>query len=520
MPDSWPTVFENQNAHWLTEEITVNIAIISFQDNADIIGAKYIHAFLMSHNHKSHLILQSDPDSSSDAAIFKFIADNNIEIVGISLMSCEFYRACQFAKEFRLHYETIPLIFGGIHATIAPDECLSVGDIAVRGEGEHTFLELLHCIEEHKDYGGLAGICLLENNQLKSNPPRLLEVDIDKFPFPKHLPKDMYVVLNKKVLSVDKELFRSISRYNGTFPNIITTRGCPFSCTYCCNSALKELYGHYPVRKRSIESVIAEISEIITEHKDCLSLNIQDDCFLTYDNAWINEFTRQYQSRIRVPFIVRTTPRHINREKLTLLKGAGLMMLSMGLQSGSDRVNKEVFKRPVKSDTFLNATKLIHSLDIFAQYDVILDNPYETEEDILQTLKVILQIPKPFQLLIFSLSFFQGTELYKRAKTDGLSFKDPKIDRHELTSTTLNKLVIMTPTVPASVIEYFITHRNSKYMVWVIDIVLLVNTVILKPVSFLTLMHRAYGSDLSKTLRLIKYFGKTALSTKLRPRWK
>ncbi|MBI5100334.1 MAG: cobalamin B12-binding domain-containing protein [Nitrospirae bacterium] len=497
----------------------MNIAIISFQDNADIIGAKYIHAFLMSHNHKSHLILQSDPDCGSDTAVLKFIADNNIEVAGISLMSCEFYRASQFAKEFKRRFKDIPLIFGGIHATVAPEECLSVGDIVVRGEGEHTLLELLGCIEERRDFSGIPGICLIENSQLKLNPPRSLEPDIDKFPFPKHLPKDMYVVHKNRVLEVDGELFRSISRYKGTFPNIITTRGCPFSCTYCCNSALKEFYGHYPVRKRSVESVIAEISEIITEHKDCLCLNIQDDCFLTYDNNWVSEFTRQYKDKINVPFIVRTTPRHINLEKLTLLKEAGLMMLSMGLQSGSDRVNREVFKRPVTGDAFLNATRLIHSLDIFAYYDVILDNPYETEEDTLNTLRVILQIPRPFQLQLFSLSFFQGTELHKRAQKDGLSFKDPKTDRHELTPNTLNKLIIMAPTVPQSMIEYFISRRNSAFTLLVIDMIILVNTLILNPVLFLRLIHRAYGSNLPKTFRLIKFFGKTALATKLRPKW-
>lgn len=495
----------------------MNIAIISFQDNLDIIGAKYIHAFLMSHNYKSHLILQCDPDCSSDAAIFEFIADNKIEIVGISLMSCEFFRACQFANEFKSRFKAIPLVFGGIHATIAPDECLSVGDIVVRGEGEHTFLELVRCIEEHRDFSELTGICLKQNNQLKSNPPRLLQIDIDKFPFPKHLPKHMYVVRKKKVLGVNKDIFRSLSRYGGAFPNIITTRGCPFSCTYCCNSALKELYVHYPVRKRSVTSVISEILEIISEHKNCLALNIQDDCFLTYNNDWIYEFSRQYHSKVHVPFVIRTTPRHINRENLTPLKESGLMMVMLGLQSGSDRVNQEVYKRHVTTDTFLNATRIIKSAGVAAYYDVILDNPYETEEDVLKTLKVILHIPKPFQLQLFSLCFYQGTELHKRAIKDGLSFKDPRVDNYgQLTSTTLNKLICMTPTIPASIIEYFIRHRNSIFMLRIINNFMLFNTVILKPVSFLRLMHRAYGSKLLKTIQLIRYFGKTAIFTKLK----
>lgn len=498
----------------------MNIAIISFQDNTDIIGAKYIHAYLTAHKHNSHLILQCNPECRSDTAVFEFIAENNIGIVGISLMSYEFFRACQFAKEFKSRFKDIPLVFGGIHATIAPEECLSVCDIVVKGEGERTFTELVRCIEEQLDFTELSGISLKLDNQIRSNPPGMLETNLDTFPFPKHLPENMYVIQNMNLLRMDKELFRSVSRYNGTFPNIITTRGCPFSCTYCCNSALKELYGHYPVRKRSVESVIAEISEIVSEHDDCFTLNIQDDCFLTYNNEWICEFASQYRSKVHIPFVIRTTPKHVNRENLTLLKDAGLIMVMMGLQSGSDRVNKEVFKRHTSSETFLNATELIKNLNIGAYYDVILDNPYETDDDVLKTLLVILQIPKPFQFQLFSLCFYQGTELHKRAVSDGLIFTDPRFDNYgQLTQTTFNKLISMAPTVPGPIIEYFIGHRNSGFILGLINVSAQVNAVFFKPVSFLKLMHRAYGSKLPTTFRLIKLFGKTALSKMLK-KWK
>ncbi len=495
----------------------MNIAIISFQDNADIIGAKYIHAFLEANNYKSSLILQTDPDCSSDAAIFEFIAENRIDVVGISLMSYEFFRACQFAREFRSRFKGIPLVFGGIHATIAPDECLMFCDIAVRGEGEHTFLELLRCLEEQRDFSEITGICLKQDDQVKLNPPRPLEANIDVFPFPGHLPRNMYVVRKKKLLQVDKRLFRSISRYNGTFPNVITTRGCPFSCTYCCNSALKELYEKYPVRKRSVTSVINEISEIISEFSDCFTLNIQDDCFLTYNNEWIREFAREYRSKINVPFVIRTTPRHINRENLLLLKEAGLIMVLLGLQSGSDRVNREVFKRNTTSEMFLSRIEMIKELGLSAYYDVILDNPYEFEEDVLETLKVILHIPKPYQLQVFSLCFYQGTELHKRAKADGLPFTDPRVDNYgQLASTTLNKLISMAPTLPVAMIEYFAKHRNRRLVRLLISFFMFLNTVLLKPLSFLVLLHKAYGSKLLNTFRLIRFFSRTAVSKLLK----
>jgi radical SAM superfamily enzyme YgiQ (UPF0313 family) len=497
----------------------VNIAVISFQDNTDTIGAKYIHSYLKSHGHKSRLILQCDPDNASDASILKFIADNDIRIVGISLMSSEFYRACQFAKDFKSRFKTIPLVFGGIHATIAPEECLSVADIAVRGEGEHTFLELVRCLEEGRDYSALPGICLKADGQIRSNPPRALEMDIDKFPFPKHLPKDMYIVRRKKVLPMNEALFASVSRYAGRFPNVITTRGCPFSCSYCCNSALKEYYGRYPVRRRSVGSVISEILEIVSEHNNCFSLNIQDDCFLSYDNDWISEFARQYRSKVRLPFVIRTTPQYIRKENLALFKESGLTMIMVGLQSGSDRVNREVFKRDITSDVFLNAARIVKAAGLAAYYDIILDNPYEKEEDVLKTLEVILQIPRPFQFQLFSLCLYRGTELYKRAILDGVSFVDPRVDNYgQLTPAILNKLIVMAPTVPGPIIEYFIRHRNHRLAAGAINMFTLFNAAILKPVSFIRLIHRSYGSKPSTTFRLIRYFYRTALRKMIKKR--
>ena len=440
----------------------MNVAIISFQDNSDIIGAKYIHAFLQSHNHKSYLILQSDVNCDSDEAIFKFISQEKIDLVGISIMSNEFFRACQFAKEFKARFGHIPLVFGGIHATIAPEECLAICDIAVRGEGEHIFLELIRCIGENIDYSNISGICIKHGDKIISNPPWPLEKNIDSFPFPKHLPNDMYCVSKGAVVLVDRQVFTTISRYSGTFPNIITTRGCPFSCAYCCNSALKKFYDHYPVRKRSVDSVIAEIAEIYKEHQNCITLNIQDDCFLTYSTDWIREFSDKYMRLSTIPFVIRTTPRHINLENLALLKSAGMMMVMMGLQSGSDRINRDIFKRSISKESFLKAANIVHDLGVAAYYDVILDNPYEVEADTLQTLDVLLQIPKPFQLVMFSLCFYQGTELHAKAIAEGLIFIDPRADNYaQLRPTVVNKLISLTPTIPGRIIKFLMVHRDN-----------------------------------------------------------
>lgn len=491
----------------------MNIAIISFQDNTDIIGAKYIHSFLIAHKHKSHLILQPHPDTKSDNAIFQFIEEHNIQVVGISLMSSEFFRASHLAKELKRRFNSIPLVFGGIHAAVAPDDCLSVGDFAVRGEGEYAFLTLICCLDDNKDYHDIPGLCFKRGDTIHANPPSTLEQNIDIFPFPQHLAQNMYVIHKNNLTLMNRKMFNSYSRYSGTFPSIITTRGCPYSCTYCSNSVYKNLYGssYNRVRKRSVESVISECLEIIQQNKGCLSLNINDDCFLIHAKEWIDDFSEQYRDKIKLPLVIRTTPKHTTKEKLAALKKAGLAVVQIGLQSGSDRVNKEIYKRNVTSREFLAVTNLVKDAGLCGYYDIILDNPYETEEDILKTLEVILQIRKPFQFQLFSLCLYRGTELHEKAKKDGIPFVDPRLDDWGVrSSNSLNKLIRMVPTASAPIVRYFIRNRDNRLVAVAIKLVDVLNTVILTPVSFLKMVHRAYGSNLHTTVKLIKAFSKTA----------
>jgi radical SAM superfamily enzyme YgiQ (UPF0313 family) len=95
-----------------------------------------------------------------------------------------------------------------------------------------------------------------------------------------------------------------------------------------------------------------------------------------------------------------------------------MIEIRMGIQTGADNT-KKLFKRNIPNDTVLKACKIINSFKgLKVSYDFILDIPWESEEDILETLRLIIQIPKPYVLNLFSLTFFPGTELYDKAVRD------------------------------------------------------------------------------------------------------
>ncbi len=100
------------------------------------------------------------------------------------------------------------------------------------------------------------------------------------------------------------------------------------------------------VRERSVENCITEPKEV-KKYPHIIYINIEDDWFLFHNKEWIEEFCREYKKHIRLPFMIRVYPSKLDRDQLLMLRDAGLSWVLMGIQSGSDRVNYEVFNRKV-----------------------------------------------------------------------------------------------------------------------------------------------------------------------------
>lgn len=483
-------------------ETSAAVAILSFQNSTDIIGAKYVHAYLLAHGIASHLILVPVSSSSADDAVVAFLLERHIRVVGVSIMTPESPRAFSCASKIKAVMPEVLLVFGGIHATIDSKDCLQHGDATVLGEGEIAFLHIVKRVARGEDIAGSPGTCIKRNGQFVESPPSPLIDVLDTLPFPRHLPSEMYVVHHGTVRPMDLLLFSEYASYGGRFLNVTTTRGCPFACTYCCNSTYRKLYPRWTIRSRSVSNVIEELVREKAAHPGLITVNIQDDCFLANSREWMADFAERYKSQVGIPFILRTTPAHIRRDVLALLKQAGLVWIMMGLQSGSNRVSRDVYRRPVTRSQFLEATRIIHEVGINAVYDVILDNPYETESDIIETLEAVLSIPRPFQFQIFSLRFFKGTELQQRLVRDGISATDPRVNYLAFAPTVLNRLIKMAAVYPPIVVRWLTVHRHGFLCRVVIRIMSLVSDVALTPFSYLRLTHKAYESKIATTARL------------------
>lgn len=205
-----------------------------------------------------------------------------------------------------------------------------------------------------------------------------------------------------------------------------------------------------PVRKRSVDNIIKELMQVkirlpIMEH-----IKFDDDAFFIYSIEEIREFCEKYKENIGLPLcITGTTPSTLTREKLSFLVDAGLIAIRMGIQTGSERT-KRLYKRHHTNQQIEKAVKIINEFKDkirTPQYDIILDNPWETDEDLIETLMFLVKLPTPYILSPFSLTFYPETELYRIAKRDGIITDDLKdVYRkyyHGCKKTYLNRLFFL-----------------------------------------------------------------------------
>lgn len=399
----------------------VSVLLISVQPNLDIIGLKGLHHVLLERGYRSFLLYlpRFNPSQQRDLqALRRFVDEISPGFIGISLMAIDYDAAVRVTRALKRFFPDIPVAWGGIHPTTAPELCLEHADYVCIGEAEQAVLDMAKAVEEGRRLDGIPGLCHRTEEGIEQPPPYPLIEDLDSLPINRQIPENAFVQMHGRVTPLECRHLQRHKRYRGGVYKILTSRGCPYACTYCVNNFLRKLYGAWGVRRRSVAHVMEELEHALVEGPAVEYVDFTDDCFLACDLAYLDEFCHAYKARIGKPFIAKGTPKYFTSEKMDLLVDAGLVWANLGLQSGSDRVCREVYERPITSDEFKRAATLIHQYPIAAYYDVIVDNPFETEEDALETVETLMATPRPFYTLMFSLNFYLGTELRERAAAE------------------------------------------------------------------------------------------------------
>lgn len=292
--------------------------------------------------------------------------------VGISCMSgMQIKYALDFAWKVRKENPACPIVWGGVHPTLLPDQTINsdLVDIVVRGEGELVARELARCLSKKMPISAVAGITYKLNKKVKRNSDGEV-IDLDTIPI--NLPYEL--------LQIDK--YPSIK--SGRF-HIQTSRGCPNRCGFCYNT----IFNKNKWRGKSAERVVDEIEYILHKFPNVKIIDpIDDNVFV--DQKRVENICRelidrklgiQWRANCRFDYLAK-----YDKDFLRLLERAGCVELDFGGESGSARLQQLIHK-DVTAEEMLQSVKALKdwapSIEPYVSWMSGL--PGETEEDLSQT---------------------------------------------------------------------------------------------------------------------------------------
>ncbi len=424
-----------------------SVALVSPSGHAPAHGVECLASFLRLHGYRPTTFYLPWPFLRPyPPAVLERLgrACGGFDLVGISVLSNYHRNAVALSRSIRQHSRAL-LVWGGPHASACPEACLEHCDVAVCGEGELTLLELLEGLERGGELARVPGLCLSSGGTAQHSATRT-PLAAERIPTRDHDSSRSWVLHRERLVRLQG---RRLRQHLSSDYVTMSSRGCPFRCSYCVNSRAAGGQAR-AVRYRPEEAVVSELVRARRRMPFIGHVSFDDDAFMLRSPARLRSFAARYKRDVGLPFFVSgVNPRAVSGEKLDILIDAGMDRLRMGVQSGS-AATRGSYQRPGTDGEILAAAHAIHqrrgSLMLVA-YDLILDNPDESTEDRLATLDLLARLPTPYTLNLFSLTPYPGTALWDRWLATGRLREgaQPAVHRHyhHLEADWLNLLVLL-----------------------------------------------------------------------------
>ena len=408
----------------------MRVGLVSTYTHPFALGLRYVSSYLKSAGHEVVMFFMSSrrdttvPDYTQAAldALVQRLRD--CDLVGLSLMTNNYHRAVALTQAIRAAGVRAPLVWGGVHATVAPEECLELADAVCVGEGEEPMLQLLERLVAGRDPTAIPSLWFRAGGPFGNAAPirnRIapLEQRLDDLPFPD------YELETHWVAGRDGLEPARLGNLRGMLDTlrVITTRGCPYHCTFCNNTALRNIHaglGQW-VRMRSLDNVLAEIRQALACFPSIRAINFVDDLFFVRKEEEIDAFAQQYNRDVRLPLQLDAFPNTVTDRKVAALAQVPLELISMGIESASDDTLRNIYQRPTTPRRIAQAIDTLARQKVPVEYHYIVSNPYEPEKNVIETMRFIATHHRGRAVLrVFPLMFYPGTPLYTRAQDDGL----------------------------------------------------------------------------------------------------
>ncbi|MFC1901640.1 B12-binding domain-containing radical SAM protein [Chloroflexota bacterium] len=397
------------------------------------LGILYLSAMVKPHGHQTEIFSltpftwyghgQRYPSPEIKTGFLERLKGFHPDLVAFSVISTGLDMSLELAHLVKEQGD-IPVIFGGSHPTVDPEETIEqeTVDMICIGEGEYAFLELVTKLESGEDIHTIPNIWVKNKGQIYKNGVRPLIADLDSLPYP-----------DREILPIN-----SIpSPAKGA--SFIAGRGCPYKCAYCDNAYRQALYrGKDPfVRNRSINPVIEEMKQVVKQNSPPWVI-FSDETF-TLNKRRTLEFCKVYREEIGLPFICQTRADHIDKEIALALKEAGCWYVTIGIESGNDYIRNSVLNRKMDRDTITKAFYLLKQAGVRTGSFNMIGMPGETKQTIWDTINLNREI-RPARVNCTILMPLKGTEIRRVYERDKLLLKEPYGDTYTVAITELPNL--------------------------------------------------------------------------------
>lgn len=390
-------------------------------------GLASLSAVLKQHGHETRLVNLNEnlPPVPSRDELVELVRSWRPGLIGVSCLTQQYASGLELAEYLRaeaarLGFVLPPIVVGGIHPTMVPHDVMRDGawDHVGVGECEDALLELVTRVERGESPDDVRNFVSWKGGARPVDAARGSHGEehwnhnpVGEFPDFANLPEPDYELFDTQRITDQKQ---------GWF-GLMTSRGCPYRCTYCLNHKIVDRYKEELGRNvknigffrfRPADKMVAEIRHVLARYRNVGTFILDDDLF-TQNVPHALEFCALYeQIGIGVPFVVNSHVKQLDPRVAEALSRAGCRILKLGIESGSLRVRRDVLKRHMTQADILLTVRSAEEWRLHTSGFVMVGLPTETREERWETVDVLAQSG----IGRFRVSFFfpfPGTDSYR-----------------------------------------------------------------------------------------------------------
>ena len=285
------------------------------------------------------------------------------DVIGFSCFSDDWSFALFLIRHIHTLYPHIPLVVGGVHATINPSQIIKHPQITAVciGEGERPLVELMDSLAAGSINTTIRNLWFRSGHDIIRTPPRPACSLQERAPYADW---EMYDDIHF-VYPYEGKLYRRGS--------VNLSRGCPYACRFCINDFYLRL--GYRVRYKPIDFAIAELKHLKETYR-LEFLRFWDESFLAVPEAYLREFAHYYTLEVNLPFTIETTANTITNEKAALLVDMGCQSVSIGIETANEDYRRKFLKKNVTNEHINRAFSILarHNIRRVANFMFLLPN--------------------------------------------------------------------------------------------------------------------------------------------------